>query len=238
MTANSNLPAFAQNGLPEWRRRLLRDWLLYPIGFNFLVKPQFFGTEHIPAAGPTILLMNHIASIDPVVVGNAVKKRTVTPLAKQEVMSYPVLSGLIKFWGAIPVDREGVDRRALLQALAVLQEGHILLIAGEGTRSPQLQPLKEGFVYLATKANAAIVPAAVNGTDQFGSNLRRLRRTPVTVHYGRPFRFRSETRRIQRENMRLMADEAGYQIARMLPAERRGVYSDLDQATTETLEFV
>jgi len=35
-----------------------------------------------------------------------------------------------------------------------------------------------------------------------------------------------------------MTDEAMYVLAAMLPEKRRGVYADLGQATTGTIEFV
>jgi hypothetical protein len=35
-----------------------------------------------------------------------------------------------------------------------------------------------------------------------------------------------------------MTDEAMYVLASMLPAERRGVYANLEQATQQTIEFV
>jgi hypothetical protein len=35
-----------------------------------------------------------------------------------------------------------------------------------------------------------------------------------------------------------MTDEAMYVLAGMLPEERRGVYSDLSRATTDTIEML
>jgi 1-acyl-sn-glycerol-3-phosphate acyltransferase len=168
-STSEHLPSYAN---VTWRRRFLRDGLLHPIAFNVLVKLRHLGTENIPAVGPVILLMNHIAFIDPVVTGVALKQRWVTPLAKKEVMRYPILNGLIKMWGVVPVDRFQMDRKALQQTLALLEAEHCVLIAPEGTRHPEMQALKEGFVFLATKANAIIVPAALEGTDRFGRRPR------------------------------------------------------------------
>jgi hypothetical protein len=58
------------------------------------------------------------------------------------------------------------------------------------------------------------------------------------VRLGHPFRFRTAEKRPRGEVLRQMTDEAMYVLARMLPAERRGEYQDLSQATTETIEFV
>ncbi len=234
------LPAFVRSsGLPVWRRQFIRDWLLHPIGLRFLVKLEASGFENIPHSGPTIILMNHIAALDPVLAGIALKKRLVTPMAKREVLHYPALSWLIRMWGVIPVDRQQADRQALNRVLAVLDAGHCVLVAPEGTRHPHMQALKDGIAYMATKTNAILVPTGVEGCDQFGHNIKRLKRTGITVKYGQPFRFKQQKeRRLDRAIMRQMSDEAGYQIAKLLSPERRGVYSDLDQVTTETLEFI
>ncbi|MEL6272461.1 MAG: hypothetical protein AAFR22_21840 [Chloroflexota bacterium] len=48
-----------------WRRRLIKG-VLKPIGFGIVWDVTVTGTENIPAAGGTILMMNHISAIDPV----------------------------------------------------------------------------------------------------------------------------------------------------------------------------
>jgi hypothetical protein len=66
---------------------------------------------------------------------------------------------------------------------------------------------------------------------------RQFRRPQVTIRFGKPFKFRHEGGRLPREHFRAMTDEAMYRIAELLPENLRGVYADLDQATTEFLDF-
>src|SRR5262249_39721068 len=121
----------------------------------------------------------------------------------------------------------------------LLKAGNLVLIAPEGTREPQLSEAKDGTTYIATKASAVIVPAAVDGTREFVHNLLRLRRTPISVRFWKPFRFRTAGReRIPRPELGYMTQEAMYQLAAILPENRRGFYSDLSKLTTETIEFV
>ncbi len=224
----------------EKQRRFLR-FLLRTIGFTLLVRlDSVEGLENVPADGPAILMINHIAFVDPIVVLH-VLPRNIVPMAKIEVYDYPVVGVFPRMWGVIPVRRGEVDRRAIRQALAVLQTGEIILVAPEGTRSPRLQRAREGIAYLAGRTGAPIVPVALEGTEGFPTLpfTRRWREGPgAQVRFGRPFRFKSVYRRPKREQLRQMTDEAMYVLASMLPPHRRGAYADLSRATTETIEWV
>lgn len=224
----------------EKRRRFLR-FLLKAIGFTLLAKVgEVHGLENVPAQGPALLMINHIAFVDPIVVLHLLP-RNIVPLAKAEVYTYPVVNIFPKLWGVIPVRREEVDRRAVQQVLEVLRAGEIVLVAPEGTRSPQLSRGKEGIAYLASRSGAPIVPVAIDGTPGFPA-LRFFsaawRGTGAQVRFGRPFRFRPEYKRADREVLRSMTDEAMYVLAGMLPEHRRGVYADVGRATQETIEWV
>ncbi len=232
-------PAAAHQERYNLRRRFFRDGLLRPIGFGLLVKPTVEGREHIPASGPVIFIMNHIAAIDPFVLVGTVRSRYVVPMTKIENYRHPIIGLMARAWGAYPVRRGEVDRQALASTLAVLEQGWPVLIAPEGTRRPSLSEAKEGMVYIAIKGNALIVPVGLDGTDQFPGSLKRLRRAPVTVRFGRAFRLRTGGRvRVPRDEMHQMTRETMYQLAALLPEHRRGFYNNLDQMTTDTLEFV
>jgi 1-acyl-sn-glycerol-3-phosphate acyltransferase len=221
------------------RRRLCR-FLLKTIGFTVLVKlDQVNGLENIPAEGPAILMINHIGFVDPIILVHAVP-RDIVPLAKVEAYDYPVVGIFPRLWGVIPVQRDGVDRHAVQMALEVLRAGEILLVAPEGTRGPALQAPREGAVYLASRSGAPIIPVAVESSDGFPSHpfSSRWRKPGAKVTLGRPFRVRPAFQRVRSEQLTLLADEAMYMIAAMLPPERRGVYADLSRATQEMIEMV
>jgi 1-acyl-sn-glycerol-3-phosphate acyltransferase len=215
-------------------------WLLNILAFKFLAKlNRVEGLENVPSQGPAILMINHIAFIDPIVVLH-VLPRNIVPLAKIEVYNYPLIGIIPRLWGVIPVRREEVDRRAVQQVLEVLRAGEIVLVAPEGTRAPQLSQGKEGIAYLASHANVPIVPVAIDGTKGFPAVRffsAAWKNPGAVVRFGRPFRFRSEFRQPDRQQLRKMTDEAMYILAAMLPAARRGFYSDLSKATQETIEW-
>jgi 1-acyl-sn-glycerol-3-phosphate acyltransferase len=223
----------------ERRRRFLR-FLLRRIGIPLLVKMDCIeGLENVPPQGAAILMINHIAFVDPIVVLHSLP-RNIVPMAKVEVFDYPVVSIFPRIWGVIPVRREEGDRKAVRLALEVLRAGEVILVAPEATRGPQLQEGKEGVAYLASRAGVPVVPVAIEGTPGFPA----LRYTPrwqgpgAHICFGRPFRYRAGLEHAGRELLRKMTDEAMYVLAAMLPDGRRGVYADLPRATRDTLEWL
>jgi 1-acyl-sn-glycerol-3-phosphate acyltransferase len=222
----------------ERRRRLLR-WLIHNVGYRFLARFEGAeGLEHIPLTGPLIVYFNHIGFIDPIIVVSCIPRNGV-PMARHDVFSIPLWGIFPRIWDVIPVRRGEADRQALRGALRVLRAGETVLIAPEGTRSPQLQQGKVGLAYLAVRSQAVMVPGAIEGTPGFPSlSPSRHRQGGASVRFGRGFRFRAEIARPGREELRRMTDEAMYVLSALLPEQRRGVYADLDQATTDTVDFV
>lgn len=225
----------------DWdNKRRVMKFLLRTLAFTLLVRlEQVDGLENIPKSGPGILLMNHIGWVDPIVLVHVVP-RNIIPLAKVEVFDYPVIGIFPRLWGVIPVQREGFDRRAVQSALEVLDKQEIILVAPEGTRNPELQPGKGGFAYLASRSGAPIIPVAIEGSPGYPviRYSHKWRESPITVKFGKPFVYREEYKRAGREELKKLSDEAMYHLAAMLPEDRRGVYGDISDATTDTFELL
>ncbi len=223
----------------ETRRRFLR-FLIAKIGFTLIAKlDRVEGLENVPATGPGIIMINHIAFVDPIAVMN-VLPRNIIPMAKIEVYTYPLIGIFPRIWGVIPVRREEVDRQALHQALDILAAGEIVLVAPEGTRHNELQDAKEGVAYLASHSGAPVIPTAIDGSIGFPAfrTSARWRKPGITIRFGRPFRYKNTSARPDRNQLRQMTDEALYILAALLPEYRRGIYSDLSKATEDTIAWV
>jgi len=225
----------------RWRRRVLRDLLLRPVGFGLLAKPRVTGRDRVPADGPVLIVMNHIGAIDPFVVVGTTRPRYVVPMSKIENYKYFFVRLISNAWGVYPIRRGEVDRQALASTLALLEQNAVVLIAPEGTRQKNglIQP-KEGMTYVATKGDAVIIPAAISYAQGWEKSLKKLRRHQANVRFGRPFKFKMDGRsRVPREELAAMSEEAMYQLALAVEDETmRGYYSDLSKATTNYIEFV
>lgn len=222
----------------ERKRRFLR-FLLRTIAFKFLARvDRVAGLENIPADGPAILLINHIALVDPIVLVHLLP-RQIVPLAKVEVNDLPVVGIFPRLWGVIPVRRDAIDRQALRKALDVLRAGEIILIAPEGTRNPALGAGREGIAFLASRSSAPVIPVAIEGTEGFPTHpfSQRWRGPGIEVTIGKPFRYKPEYRQPDRAALRQMTDDAMTKLAELLPAARRGLYADRVGQPLETIEL-
>ena len=198
------------------------------------------GLERLPESGPAMLLCNHTTNIEGPAYYVLVQPRPTTALAKQELWDNPMTRFLMNLWHTIPVRRGEVDTAALRACLRALDRGLFLGIAPEGTRSPTgaLQPTHDGAAMLAVRRPVPVYPVAHWGLRDLGPNLRRLRRTPVSIHVGRPFRVVAPSRRPTSAELHQIATEMMYRLALLLPPELRGPYSGAESVRTNYLELL
>lgn len=217
--------AIADANKPRPGRRLVQP-ILYTV-IRALSRPTIEGLQNLPRQGPVILIYNHIHAIDPFVTVGLLPRYGV-PMSKIENYAIPVFGPLIRWFGVIPVKRGEADVWAIKAANAVLEAGHVLLIAPEGTRSKDgaLQIGKEGLAFMASKTDPVIVPVGITGSRALGASLKHLRRVPLLLRYGAPFRLRWPQGKPTRDHLRLLTDAAMGRLAALLPTEMRGVYRE------------
>ena len=193
----------------------------------------------VPERGPLILVANHINFLEIPVLYTRMGSRPLITFAKAETWDNPFKRFLFDLSYAIPVRRGEVDTAALRRAVEVLESGHILAIAPEGTRSGhgRLQRGRPGVAMMALRSGAPLLPLAYYGGEQFWRNAPRLRQTDFRVVVGRPFTLNADGIKVTREVRQQITDEIMYQIAALLPPAYRGYYSDPARATSTFLRF-
>jgi len=193
----------------------------------------------VPHSGPLILVCNHVNFLEIPLVYTHLQPRQVTGFAKAETWNNPFLRPLFDLIEAIPIKREEIDRLALNQGLKALEQGKILAISPEGTRSGhgRLQQGHPGIVLIALLSGAPLLPLVYYGGESIHQNLRTLRRTDFHIRVGRQFRIAANGVKVTRHTRKEITDEIMYQLAALLPPEYRGIYAKMEAATSDYLNF-
>lgn len=216
---------------PYPRRRAIRFILRQGIrlGFAVLSKLRIVGRENLPPSGPLIVVANHFNFADPA----AVVRATPWPMdflgGFQMVDAPPTVTWLPKLWGIYPVHRGTASRIALRASAAVLAQGGVLGIFPEGgSWASVLRPARPGSAFVAAETGAPLLPIGLDGLVDLFPRLRRGRHARITVRIGKPFGPFSATGqgRERRQQLEEIGHEIMRQIAKLIPPERRGVYSD------------
>lgn len=197
---------------------------------RLLLDIKVTGRENLLERGGMVVASNHIGFID-IVMFHYVSDRDdiFIPVAEKWQQR-----GWIRWLGRhlnfVFVDRFNPDLKALRQMIELMQQGNCLVIAPEGTRSRTgaLIEGKPGVAYLAARSGFPVVPVAITGTEDrvFLGNLKRLRRTPVTLTGGKPFTLPPLPATNRDAALKQYTDEVMCRIAALLPERYRGVYAD------------
>ncbi|MFB9972945.1 1-acyl-sn-glycerol-3-phosphate acyltransferase [Allobacillus sp. SKP2-8] len=193
--------------------------MLYPLGkflvsvlFKILFKIKVIGKENIPKNGPVIICSNHISNYDPPTVG-ITAPRTIHFMAKEELFEKKGLGFILRNVNAFPVKRGMRDRNALRKGLKLLDEGKVLGLFPEGTRSKD-GVVKKGLAgagFFAMRSNATVIPCAIIGQYE--------RSKPLTVIYGKPIEFQSLKN--NKPSAQEVTDEIMENIQRLLDEYRK-----------------
>ena len=208
--------------------------ILTPL-LRVLWRPWTEGLDNVPEEGPAILASNHLSFLDSIFMPLMVPRR-VTFLAKSDYFTEKGIKGRLKrmFFtgvGQVPIDRSGghASEAALRTGIAILNEGKLLGIYPEGTRSPdgRLYRGKIGVARMALEAGVPVIPVAMIGTFEVqpqGKVLPRVKR--VGVRFGAPLDFsRYAGLEDDRFVLRSMTDEIMYELMSLSNQEYVDVYA-------------
>ncbi len=148
---------------------LVPEYLLRFVAFvitRFVYRFKVRGDEHIPTEGAAILVCNHVAFVDPVLL-MAASPRPIRFIMDHKIFAMPVLGAFFKLAKAIPIAPQREDpaayEAAFAKARAVLDDGDLLCIFPEGalTRDGELGEFKGGVMKLLESNPVPVVPLAL-----------------------------------------------------------------------------
>lgn len=168
-------------------------WLILHVFFGLYLRWKVYNRERVPLTGPVILAANHASFFDPPLVGTALP-RGIHYLARESLFRFPVLGSVLRYWDAVPVNRDagGAGLRVILERLL---NGAAIILFPEGTRSPdgQLLPARSGIGLAVIKSNAPVVPVRIFGSNRaYGRKHWFPRPRKVIVKFGQPMDFSAE----------------------------------------------
>ncbi len=180
--------------------------------------------------GGFIITANHVGRLEAFLVILLADRDDIILLLAEKYRQYGIWRYFARKVDAIWVNRFDADFGAMRAVLKRLQNGEVLAIAPEGTRSPTeaLLPGKPGAVYLAAKSGLPIIPIGVTGTEDrvVKHRLKRLQRLDITARVGEPYTLPPMPKAGRDAYLQEQTDEMMCRIAALLPLDHRGVYAD------------
>jgi 1-acyl-sn-glycerol-3-phosphate acyltransferase len=168
------------------------SWLYLAIGalswpvVKIVFRHRVTGVANVPTMGGYVLAANHWSNFDPWPLAIPFfPRRFFRFMAKAELFWFP-LSLVVEAAGGFRVRRGEQDEEAIKTAVALVREGHAVVMFPEGTRRRKgLRKKHEarwrsGAARIALAARAPLVPAGIAGTE------RLARLGPLRVAYGPP----------------------------------------------------
>lgn len=156
--------------------------------FSVWLRYQAHGVERLPKVGGGLLLGNHQSFLDPLLVGLPLA-RPVSYLARDTLFKVPLLGPIMRITHVMPLKRDGGSSAAIRETLLRMEQGYLIGMFPEGTRSAdgKLGRLKPGFAALVRRTDLPVFPVGIAGANRaLGRGSWFLKPRPVCVVYGEP----------------------------------------------------
>lgn len=149
--------------------------LLKPF-FMLIYRMKYVGTENIPTSGAYILASNHRLATDPIMMGMGLK-RQILFMAKEELFKNKFLGWFMRKLGSFPIGRGKADTGSIRHFEKALEDGALIGIFIEGTRSKtgDFLPPKNGVSLIAYDTKTPVIPVC---HTKLGGR--------VWIHFGKP----------------------------------------------------
>ncbi len=177
----------------------------------------------VPTVPGAVLAANHLSHLDPPIV-QYVAGRSVRFLAVDELFGGSrILATTLRFFGAVPLDRDGVPVQALRTAVDHLRRGGLVGVFPEGRRVRHWgeETPRRGAAWLAWMSGAPLVPVAIHGSGALlAPDHPGVARAPIRVWVEPPLMWHTFADRVDPLGAMMEAWRARID-ARLGPWERR-----------------
>jgi 1-acyl-sn-glycerol-3-phosphate acyltransferase len=173
-----------------------------------------YGAKNVPRRGGVLLVSNHQSYLDPVLLGVPIE-RPISYLSKSELFENKFFGALIRGLNAFPVRQGASDVGAVKETIKRLEQGHLLNIFVEGTRSEDgnIGPTQPGAALVIRRAKVPVVPVVIDGSfEAWPRGDKLFHAHPIRVMYGPPMN---------------LSDLKAAEITRRIEATLRSMFEEL-----------
>ncbi len=142
--------------------------------YKILFKIEIEGLENIPKDKNFLVIPNHLSNFDPPLIA-AFLPVDMAYMAKASLFKVPIVSQVIRAFGAFPVKRTGNDMAAVKLAIKILKDGKSLTMFPEGVRVRThgiLGKGKQGAAMIAAKSGVGFLPVGIDATYKLRSTVK------------------------------------------------------------------
>ncbi len=209
---------------------LLPEFLIRFVAFilgRLFYRLQVIGHENIPETGPVVLVCNHVAFNDSIIVAGSVR-RPARFVMDHNMAKLPVASILFRHGKVIPIAPEHESKEVMESAFKKIAEelraGEVVCIFPEGkiTKTGEINPFKAGIERILRESPVPVIPMAVDGlwgslfSRKDGPAFRKLPRrfrARITLRIGEPVPPERASAKLLEDNVRrMLKGEAGEAI--------------------------
>jgi 1-acyl-sn-glycerol-3-phosphate acyltransferase len=158
-------------GLVDWSTHLM-TLSVFRIALAVLHRLKIEGKEHLPAAGPFVLVSNHSSHLDALVLTSALPWKLrphVFPIAAGDTFFDTPLTAAMSavFLNAVPMWRKHAGSHSLIEMRQkLIEEKCLYVVFPEGTRSRtgEMGPFKAGLGMIVAGTPAPVIPCRLWGS--------------------------------------------------------------------------
>lgn len=223
----------------KYPRRVVIRFFMRLIGrflMALLTRTTITGRENLPKGGPLILVGNHVAIVEVMMMALHVPWQ-IELIGTGDIPIDPRFAWLAKLWGYLPVNRGSVDRNEMRLPIDILKQNGIIGIFPEGgIWENSLRKARTGVAWLSHHTQTPIVPIGFGGMRGALKAALRFQRPRLVMNIGHmmpPVDLRIEG--VSRKDaLQQSADAIMAQVASLIPEDEKRSWK---QVQNERFDF-
>jgi 1-acyl-sn-glycerol-3-phosphate acyltransferase len=213
--------------IPYPRKKFLRKFFRFfgKILLSLLARPTIIGRKNLPIHGPAILVGNHVAVLE-IVMMAVYSPKIVEFLGAGDIPIDPNVAWLANLYGYIPIQRGTIDRTGIKKALSVLKQGGIIGVFPQGgIWETAIDQSRIGTAFLSQKGEAPVTPIGFGGVKGALKQILRLKRPKLIMNVGQTLELPSsrEVEPYSRNELEAYTQAIWLNIFELLPEDERNI---------------